>query len=116
MFLSGNINYFITMTNNGSQRLNRIEALLEQLTVRQEVTERIVQSNSRAIQAMIEQRESDRLKHEERIERLENLTERIGRVQEGVERLLSSIDEERPSMLRKLNTIENKLDRLLERD
>ena len=35
-------------------------------------------------------------------------------LQEGVINLLSRLDEERPTILRKLNTIENKIDQLLQ--
>ena len=61
---------------------------------------------------MLEARATERLQHEERIYRLEMLTERVARVQEGVTRMLSEIDEDRPTMLRKLNTIENNVDRI----
>jgi vacuolar-type H+-ATPase subunit E/Vma4 len=38
----------------------------------------------------------------------------LANTQEGIARLLSSLDEDRPTILRKLNAIENKVDRLLE--
>ena len=81
-----------------------------------EETKKIAESNSRTIQAMLEQRATERLEHEQRMRRLENLTESVARVQEGVTRMLVSIDDERPTILRKLNTIENKVDRLLDRN
>jgi seryl-tRNA synthetase len=40
---------------------------------------------------------------------------RLADTQEGIARLLSSLDEDRPTILRKLNTIEGKVDSLLER-
>ncbi len=40
---------------------------------------------------------------------------RLADTQEGVVRLLSSLDEDRPTILRKLNMIEGKVDSLLER-
>ena len=78
------------MTNN-NDRIERIEALVE--------------SNARAIQAMMEQRATDRLEHEERMARMEALLERhdesitrlIG-VGEGISRMLASIDEDRPTI------------------
>lgn len=80
----------------------------------------VVESNARAIQAMIEQRVTDRLdqearaiQHEQRIASLEDLTVRLTRIEEAQNRMLSSIDEDRPTVLRKLTTIENKLDRIL---
>jgi seryl-tRNA synthetase len=39
---------------------------------------------------------------------------RLADTQEGIARLLSSLDEDRPTILRKLNTIEGKVDSLLE--
>ena len=105
-------------SNNGnnSDRLERIEA--------------IVESNSRAIQAMMEQRATDRLKgeeekaqHEERMRRLEetvirldDTVARLTRIEEAQNRMLASIDEDRPTILRKLTAIENKVDTLLERN
>lgn len=81
----------------------------------------VVESNARAIQAMIEQRVTDRLIHDERmtqlqntITRLDDTVVRLTRIEEGQNRMLSSIDEDRPTVLRKLTTIENKLDRILE--
>lgn len=80
-----------------------------------------VDSNARAVQAMIEQRATDRLIHEERMTELQNTAirlddtvARLTRIEEAQNRMLSSIDEDRPTVLRKLTTIENKLDRILE--
>jgi DNA topoisomerase VI subunit B len=94
------------VTSNGSDRLARIEA--------------IVESNSRAIQAMIDQRVEDRLEHqqrteqhEQRMQRLEEILNRVANIQEGLGRMLVSLDDDRPTILRKLNSIENKVDRLL---
>ena len=87
----------------------------------------LVESNARAIQGMIEQRVSDRLEHEQRISKLENIVERLDRnilnqqdaiarlirIEEAQNRMLASMDEDRPTVLRKLDTIDTKLDRLL---
>jgi predicted nucleic acid-binding Zn-ribbon protein len=73
-----------------------------------------IDSNSRAIQAMIEQRATDRLEHEERIVRLEDVVLRLTRIEEAQNRMLSSIDEDRPTVLRKLTAIENKIDQIIE--
>lgn len=40
---------------------------------------------------------------------------RLTNTQEGIARLLSSLDEDRPTILRQLNTIEGKVDSLLQR-
>lgn len=97
------------MTNNQPDRLSRIEA--------------IVESNSRAIQAILDAQVEDRLEREETrdrtnatIARLDTAIQRLTTLNEGVVNLLSSLDEDRPTILRKLNTIENKVDRILQRD
>jgi hypothetical protein len=46
---------------------------------------------------------------------LNEATIRLADTQEGVVRLLGSLDEDRPTILRKLNTIEGKVDSLLQR-
>jgi hypothetical protein len=95
--------------NNSSDRLDRIEA--------------IVESNSRAIQAMMEQRATDRLEHEERMKRLEDTVIRLDdtvvrltRIEEAQNRMLANMDEDRPTVLRRLMAIENKVDTLIERN
>lgn len=107
------------MTNsngNSSDRLDRIEA--------------IVESNSRTIQGMLEQQATDRLnraeekaEHEERMARLEDTlirlddtVARLTRIEEGQNRMLANMDEDRPTVLRRLMAIENKVDTLIERD
>lgn len=79
-----------------------------------EELKQLVESNARAIQAMVEQRVTDKLEHEQRIARLEDLALRLTRIEEAQNRMLSSIDEDRPTVLRKLTTIENKIDQILE--
>lgn len=93
-----------------------------------EELKQLAESNARAIQAMIEQRATDRLEHEERIARLEALSgehqERmrfleenqrlILQTQTGIASLVSSLDEDRPTVLRKLTAIENKIDQIIE--
>ncbi len=103
--------------NNSSNRLDRIESILERVALKQEAGERetqairsLVESNSRAIEAMIDQRVTDRL----RIQRLEELSASVAKVQEGLSRMLASLDDDRPTILRKLNSIENKIDRIIE--
>lgn len=84
--------------------------------------QQIVESNARAIQAMLDAQASDRLEREEyrdranaTIVRLDTAIQRLTTLNEGVVNLLSSLDEDRPTVLRKLNAIENKVDLLLER-
>ncbi|MEL6438075.1 MAG: hypothetical protein AAFQ80_02295 [Cyanobacteria bacterium J06621_8] len=89
-------------SGNNGDRLERIEA--------------IVESNSRAIQAMMEQRATDRLEHEERMRFLEESQRQLIQTQRGIANLVSSLNEDRPTMLRKLTAIENKIDALIERN
>ncbi len=118
--------------NNGSSnnRLDRIENILDRLAVGLEETKAIANSNSRAIQAMMEQQATERLRHEERMASLEenlletrqNLVEtkqlmaRMAETQSGLTKILIHHDEDRPTILRRLMAIENKVDRILERD
>jgi uncharacterized membrane protein len=114
------------MTNsngNNSDRLDRIERILEATAQRQQETENIVQSNSRLLQAMLEQRTTDRLEHEERMKRLEDTVirlddtvARLTRIEEAQNRMLASMDDDRPTVLRRLMSIENKVDTLIERN
>lgn len=97
------------MTNsngNNSDRLDRIEAILEATAQTQRETESIVQSNSRLLLAMLEQRATDRLEHEERMARLEDTVARLTRIEEGQNRMLANMDEDRPTVLRRLMAIE----------
>ena len=82
---------------------------------------KLVQSNARTIQGMLDTMLEDRLERSERNQRLDatisRMDEAISRLtvlNQGVINLLSSLDEDRPTIFRKLSTIENKLDRLLE--
>lgn len=78
----------------------------EQLTQ----VERLTQSNSRAIQAMLDAQASARLQRAELQSAITDINEAIQRLttlNEGVVNLLSSLDSDRPTILRKLNTIEN---------
>ena len=80
--------------------------------------QQIVESNARSIQALSDRiAELIHVQEEAQQERRELREATIGleRLSEGIVNLLGSLDEDRPTMLRKLNTIENKLDQLLER-
>lgn len=80
--------------------------------------QRIVESNARSIQAlgdrMVELANIQEEAAEERRE-LREATLRLGTVAEGIANLLGSLDSDRPTILRKLTAIENKVDRILER-
>ena len=85
-----------------------MQVLMQSILTAQRATQAIVDSNSRAIQAMLDQAATDRLNHEARMEKLEKLSE-------GLVNMLSSIDEDRPTILRRLNTIEQKTNSILDR-
>jgi hypothetical protein len=94
---------------------DEIQLLLQSIAVAQQRTQeivdsnsRLIESNSRAIQAMLDQAATDRLNHEARMEKLESLSE-------GLINIVISLDEDRPTILRKLNTIEQKTNSILDR-
>ena len=96
------------MTNgaNNGNRLDRIEIALEKLISGLEATKAIASSNSRAIQAMMEQQATERIKREEekaenerRIRLLEETQRDLVRTSSGVVRLLAAMDEDRPTIL-----------------
>ncbi len=122
--------------NNGD-RLDRIEKLFEQNEIRlgrmilqQESDNRRMLAIEGTVQAMLEQRATDKLEHEERMKaseqqirelkeiaaRQEDNIIRLTRIEEAQNRMLASIDEDRPKVLRRLMAIENKVDTLIERD
>ena len=74
----------------------------------------LAESNACAVQAMLEQRVTDRFEHEERLRLLEENQRQIVLTQRGIAHLVASLDEDRPTVLRKLTTIENKIDQILE--
>lgn len=84
------------MTTSQPDRLDRIEALVE--------------SNARSIQAL-----GDRIAELTQVQ-AEAADERheLRQATLGIANLLASLDEDRPTVLRKLNEIERKVDRLLE--
>lgn len=72
--------------------------------------QQIVESNARAIQALADRISELTDIQEEAVEEREELR----RATIGIANLLSSLDEDKPTILGKLNTIENKIDRILE--
>jgi acetyl-CoA carboxylase carboxyltransferase component len=78
--------------------------------------QQLVASNARTIQAMLEQQETSRLRHEEQMDEIRQAMLRLSRVEEGLINMVVAIDEDRPTVLRKLTSIENKVDRILEKE
>jgi hypothetical protein len=75
----------------------------------------IAESNGRAIQAMLEQAATDRLEEKERIQRHEEEMRELKATNRGLVNLTVLIDEDRPTILRLLNSNNNKLDAILDR-
>lgn len=129
------------MTYNQSDRLDRIEQLLEQSAIesarrsaesdarmtrleqqqeqfwvesreRLRQTEQIANSNARSIQALADAQAEDRLERQE----LRDATARLADLAEGMGNWITRLDENQPTILARLRSIEGKVDRLLERD
>ncbi len=83
-----------------SRKLDRLEA--------------IVESNSRAIQAMADNTAEMKLNFEAGNERENRGREELRQAMLGIAHLVISLDEDRPTIFRKLNSIENKVDQILE--
>jgi uncharacterized protein YPO0396 len=76
----------------------------------------LVGSNARTAQAMLDTMADARLEREELREgmiRFQEAMVRLTNIQQGVSNLLAALDEDRPTILRKLTAIENKLDQVL---
>jgi hypothetical protein len=102
--------------NNNSDRLERIERILESLAHKTD-------SNARTVQGMLEQQASERLKreeekaeHQEQIAVMRNAIQQLVRIQQGWVNMVANVDENQPTILRKLTAIENKVDSLIERN
>lgn len=87
----------------------------EELREFKEEVRTIVRSNDRTIQAMLDQAATDRLKREEERVYHEVRMERLEHISEALTNLLVSVDEDRPTILRKLNTIEQNSSNILDR-
>jgi len=92
-----------------NERMTRIEQSIGQI-------EQLTQSNGRAIQALTEDITTFKLAVEQDREEAKAERQELRQATMGIANLLSSLDSDRPTILRKLNTIENKVDRLLEGD
>ncbi|MUG99536.1 hypothetical protein F7734_47530 [Scytonema sp. UIC 10036] len=84
-----------------------------------EELKQLIESNARTAQAMLDAMTEARFERQELREgmiNLQNAVERLTNIQEGITNLLASLDEDRPTILRKLTAIERKVDRLLEQE
>lgn len=79
----------------------------------------LVESNARTAQAILDAMAEARQERQELrdgIVKVQDAVIRLTAVQEGIANLLAVLDEDRPTILRKLTAIENKVDRLLDRE
>ena len=79
----------------------------------------LVESNARTAQAILDAMAEARQERQELrdgIVKVQDAVIRLTAVQEGIANLLAVLDEDRPTVLRKLTAIENKVDRLLDRE
>jgi hypothetical protein len=102
--------------------MGELRAITERTAQITERNSQIVTSNSRAIQAMLDQAVTDRLRDEERRQENEQRRQeherRMQRLEEismGLVNLSASIDEDRPTILRLLNSTNSKIDTILDR-
>jgi hypothetical protein len=100
------------------ERMSRVERDFErsyrESDERMSRWERRFEENNAAISRDISQLVATQQAGEVQRQELREATIRLADTQEGIARLLSSLDEDRPSILRKLNTIEGKVDTLLQ--
>jgi uncharacterized protein YjcR len=91
----------------------RFQSEIDEMKALANSNSQIVQSNGRAIQAMLDQAATDRLAHEERMQKHEERIQLLENISAGLVNLSTSIDEDRPTILRMLNAIERKTDAIL---
>ena len=78
-------------------------------------TQLLVKSIARGIQAMQDKALTDELKRDEEKAEHQARMEKLERISEGLVNMLDSIDSDRPTILRRLSTIEGKADAIIER-
>lgn len=106
------------MTTAPPDRLDRVEALLERMAIESERSKRESDERFEDLTAVTQAIGRD-VGHlvtiqEQNSRELTQAMIRLAETQEGIARLLSSRDEDRPTILRKLNTIDGKVDNLLQ--
>jgi uncharacterized protein (DUF342 family) len=84
---------------------DELQLLVQSIAVSQRETQQIVQSIARGVQAMQEKALSDELKRDEERAAHEAQMVELRRISAGLVNMLGSIDEDRPTILRKLKTI-----------
>lgn len=94
---------------------DEMQLLMQQVVINQRETQDIVKSIARGIQAMQDKALTDELKRDEERAEHQARMEKLERISEGLVNMLDAIDSDRPTILRKLNTIEGKADEIIER-
>ncbi|QLE55083.1 hypothetical protein [Nostoc sp. TCL26-01] len=82
-----------------------------------EQLQQLIETNARTAQAMLDEMSEARHERQELREgmiQLQKSVERLTKIQEGIFNLLVSVDGDRPTILKKLSAIENKLDQVLQ--
>lgn len=80
-----------------------------------EELKQLVESNARAIQALTDTVNTFADTVSEAMQEAQAEREELREATIGIANLLASLDQDRPTILRKLTAIENKVDRILER-
>lgn len=96
--------------SRSEERMTRFEQGLERLEQGQEQLSSEVQALARDMAQMVATRQEDI----GRVQRVEEALVKLTDLSEGIAILLAKSDENHPTVLAKLNRIENKVDRLLE--
>ena len=91
-----------------------IESTIDRVAQTVDRAAQVADSNGRAIQAMLDNAATDRLQHEARTREHEERMRKLESISLGLVNLCSSIDEDRPTILRLLNSNNNKLDSILD--
>ncbi len=94
---------------------DEMQLIMQQLLINQRETQDIVKSIARGVQAMQDKALTDELRRDEEKAEHQARMEKLERISEGLVNMLDSIDSDRPTILRKLNTIEGKADVIIER-
>ena len=94
---------------------SEMQANQREIQATMQETQLLAQSIARGVQAMQDKALSDELKRdEEKAEHQAQMAE-LRHISQGLVNMLDSIDSDRPTILRKLNTIEDKADTIIER-
>jgi type II secretory pathway component PulJ len=107
----------ITASN---ERMTRIDERLDRMVIEAERSKRESDERFEELTAVTQAIGRDMAQlittHQQSSQALNEAMIRLADTQQGIARLLANLDEDRPTILRKLNTIEGKVDNLLQRE